>query len=82
MLSIIDLIPESSSYFETILITINDYLVYKYLDNKINYHSIHYNLLNLINNSFFKKYYKLKPKSINDIKDMIKITNQYLDNNV
>ena len=82
LLKLLDIIPNNSSYFETILITINDYLVYKYLDNKINYHSIHYNLLNLINNSFFKKYYKLKPKSINDIKDMIKITNQYLDNNV
>ena len=36
VLSIIDTIPERTSYFETILITINDTLVNKYLNNQIN----------------------------------------------
>ena len=55
-----NLIPERTSYFETILITINDTLVNKYLNSEINYISIQKNLINIIKNPYFKKYYKLK----------------------
>ena len=70
------------SYFETILITINDYLVYKFLSNKINYYSIHINLLKLIRSPFLKKFYKLKPKNIYDIKKMIEVTKNYINNRI
>jgi 1-deoxy-D-xylulose-5-phosphate reductoisomerase len=66
VLSIMNLIPERTSYFETILITINDTLVNKYLNSEINYISIQKNLINIIKNPYFKKYYKLKPKNIYD----------------
>ncbi len=79
LLSIIKLIPENNSYFETILITINDNLVNKYLNNKINYNSIQLNILKLIKNPFFKKYYNLKPKNIYDINKMIEVTNKYIE---
>ncbi len=82
VLSIIDSIPERTSYFETILITINDTLVNKYLNNQINYISIQKNLLNIIKNPYFKKYYKLKPKNIYDIKKMIILTKNYLNKNI
>ena len=82
VLSIIDLIPEHASYFETILITINDTLVNKYLKNQINYISIQKNLINIIKNPYFKKYYKLKPKNIYDIKKMIIHTKNYLYKNI
>ena len=82
VLSIIDTIPECTSYFETILITINDTLVNKYLNNQINYISIQKNLLNIIKNPYFKKYYKLKPKNIYDIKKMIIHTKNYLNKNI
>tara|TARA_B100000886_G_scaffold334279_1_gene289558 strand:+ start:4050 stop:5222 length:1173 start_codon:yes stop_codon:yes gene_type:complete len=82
LLSIIDLIPDESSYFETILITINDNLVHKYLNGRINYKSIQMNILRLINKPFLSKYYKLKPKNIYDIKKMIAITNKYLEGNI
>ena len=82
VLSIIDTIPERTSYFETILITINDTLVNKYLNNQINYISIQKNLLNIIKNPYFKKYYKLKPKNIYDIKKMIIHTKNYLNKNI
>ena len=81
-LSLIKLIPDKESYFETILITINDTLVYKYLNGNINYTSIQQNLLNLIKHSFFKKYYNLKPKNIYDIKKMIKITKKFIESNL
>ena len=82
LLSILDLIPNESSFFETILITINDNLVHKYLSNIINYISIHRNLLKFIKSPFFIKFYKLKPKNIYDINNMIKITNNYIDNKI
>ncbi len=82
LLSLIKLIPENNSYFETVLITINDSMVDKYLNNKINYNSIHINILKLIKRPFFSKYYKLKPKNIYDIKRMIEITNKYIENNI
>ena len=40
LLSILPLLPEKNTYFETILITLNDNLVDKYLNGKINYISI------------------------------------------
>ena len=82
VLSIMNLIPERTSYFETILITINDTLVNKYLNSEINYISIQKNLINIIKNPYFKKYYKLKPKNIYDIKNMIIITKNYLNKNI
>ena len=82
VLSVINSIPENTSYFETILITINDTLVSKYLNSEINYISIQKNLINIIKNPYFKKYYKLKPKNIYDIKNMIIITKNYLNKNI
>ncbi len=82
VLKILDILPEKDSYFETILITINDTLVSKYLDGHISYLSIQKNLLNLIKKSYFKKYYNLKPKNIYDIKKMIFITKKYLNSNL
>ncbi len=82
LLSIIKLIPEHNSFFETILITLNDCLVHKYLKNEINYYSLQLNLLKLIKSPFLVKYYKLKPKNIYDIKKMIKVTNNYLKNKI
>ena len=82
LLSLINLIPNQSSYFETILITLNDMLVDEYLKNNINYISIHRNLIKLIKSPFFNKFYKLKPKNIYDIKKMILITKKYLILNI
>ena len=81
LLSILKIIPEKTSYFETILITINDNLVNKYLKGLINYKSIYSNLLLFMKKPYFRKYYALKPKDIYDIKKMIKITNKYLEKN-
>ncbi len=78
ILSIINKIPKKDSYFETILISLNDSLVDKYLKGEINYISIQKNLINMIESTYLKKYYKLKPKNIYDIKKMIAITKNYL----
>ena len=81
-ISLINIIPDRSSFFETILITLNDSLVEKYLNNQINYISIQLNIINLIKKPYFAKYYKLKPKNIYDINKMIRITKIFLNKNI
>ena len=82
LLSIIKYIPEKTSYFETILTTLNDELVKKYLDGNINYISLIKNIIYFIKSPYFKKYYKLKPKNIYDINKITEITKKYLFLNV
>ena len=79
LLNLIKTIPEKDSYFETILVTLNDELVKNYLNSNIKYFYIEKYLLKLIKSPFFKKYYKLKPKNIFDIKNMVNITKNYLN---
>tara|TARA_B100001029_G_C15057203_1_gene455345 strand:+ start:886 stop:2058 length:1173 start_codon:yes stop_codon:yes gene_type:complete len=79
VIKLLDRVKNSSSYFETILITINDILVEKYLKGEINYYSINSNLLKLIKMPYFTRYYKHKPKNIIDIKIMIKRVSTYLN---
>ena len=63
-------LPNNSSLFETVLITINDYLVYKFLEKKINFKEL-INLINRISNfKEFQKFKKIKPKSIDDIYEL------------
>tara|TARA_Y100000768_G_C23967697_1_gene678747 strand:- start:24 stop:1193 length:1170 start_codon:yes stop_codon:yes gene_type:complete len=69
-----------TSYFETILITINDYLVNKYLNSQISYHSLNSNIIKLIKTPYFMRYYNSKPKNIIDIKIMVKNVTNYLNN--
>ncbi|ARJ47788.1 1-deoxy-D-xylulose 5-phosphate reductoisomerase [Candidatus Pelagibacter sp. RS39] len=67
LVNILDKLPKYSSLFETVLITINDYLVYKFLDRKIDFHNLT-KLINKISNlKEFQKYKKIKPKNIKQI---------------
>ena len=67
-----------NTFFEIILVSINDILVRNYLANKIPYISIHNKMLQLLKKPYFTKYYSSRPKNINDIKYMVEIVNQYL----
>tara|TARA_A100001011_G_scaffold166019_1_gene174678 strand:+ start:2184 stop:3356 length:1173 start_codon:yes stop_codon:yes gene_type:complete len=71
-----------NTYFEIILVSINDMLVKKYLANKIPYIFIHNKLLELLKKPYFAKYYSSSPKNIKDIKSMVEIVNQYLTKNL
>ena len=79
VVKLLDKVPNKQSYFETILISINDVLVDKYLRGDINYLSLNVNLMKLIKIPYFTRYYKLKPKNIIDIKIMIKKVINYLN---
>ncbi len=79
VIKLLSLLPAKTSYYETILITINDYLVDKYLIGEINYKSLNFNLIKLIKSPYFSRYYKLGPKNIIDIKNMVNRVNNYLN---
>ncbi len=71
-----------NTYFEIILVSINDMLVKNYLLNKISYISIHNKMLELLKKPYLIKYYSSKPKNIKDIKSMVEIVNQYIIKNL
>jgi len=79
VLKLLNMIHNKSSYFETILISINDVLVDKYLKGHISFNSLNTNLMKLIKIPYFTRYYKHKPKNIIDIKIMIKKVITYLN---
>ena len=60
-------LPKKSSLYETVLITVNDYLVQEFLNRRIKFN----NLINLIykisNLKEFKKFKKIKPRKVEDI---------------
>ena len=70
MVKLLKKLPKRSSLFETILITVNDYLVFKFLNKKINFKKL-INLINRISNfKEFQKFKKIKPKNIDDIYEL------------
>tara|TARA_B100000579_G_C22007847_1_gene478081 strand:- start:130 stop:486 length:357 start_codon:yes stop_codon:yes gene_type:complete len=79
VIKLLNIIKNKSSYFETVLISINDFLVDKYLKGEINYNSINANLVKLIKIPYFSRYYKSKPKNIIDIKFMVRKVTTYLN---
>ncbi len=79
VIKLLSRIKNKPSYFDTILISINDFLVDKYLNGEINYYSLNYLLLKLIKKPYFTRYYNSEPKNIIDIKIMIKKVTTYLN---
>ena len=67
LVNILKYLPKKISLFETVIITINDYLVDLFLNKKINYNQLQNLLLKLIKNRIFTTYKKSKPKKIQDI---------------
>ncbi len=67
LVGLLNKLPNYPSLFETVLISINDYLVYKFLDKKINFHELT-KLINKISNlKEFQKFKKIKPRNIKQI---------------
>ena len=69
----------NNTYYEIILVSINDALVRLYLNNNINYITIHNLMLKLLKKPYFTKYYNTCPRNLNDIKNMVKKVDQYLE---
>ena len=69
----------NSTYFEIILVSINDALVKYYLNNEISYISIHTVMLKLLKRPYLTKFFNTSPKNINEIKLMVNKVNLYLN---
>ena len=67
------------TYFEVILVSLNDALVNLYLNNIISYISIHDLMIKLLKKNYFVRYYDTYPKNINDIRNMVKKVNKYIE---
>ena len=62
LVKLLDQIPNQSSLFETILITVNDYLVYKFLEKKIDFQELNKLIFKISNYKEFQKFKKIHPK--------------------
>ena len=60
-------LPKKNSLFETILVTVNDYFVFKFLEKKIEYKDMINLILKILNSSEFVRYKKIQPKKMEDI---------------
>ena len=67
LVKILDNLPKYSSMYETVLITINDYLVLKYLAKEMNFNKLIKSIGKISKLKEFQKYKKIKPKNIDDI---------------
>ena len=67
LVKILNNLPKNSSLYETALITINDYLVFKFLEKKINFKKLIILINKISNLKEFQKYKKIKPKKVQDI---------------
>ena len=67
LVQLLDKLPKYPSLFETILITVNDYLVHKFLNKKINYQKMITLINKILNLKEFQKFKRIKPRNIKQI---------------
>ena len=67
LIKVLKMLPENTSLFETILVSINDKFVELFLRNEIKFTDISKKMNKMLNLYSFKKYKKIKPKNIEEI---------------
>jgi 1-deoxy-D-xylulose-5-phosphate reductoisomerase len=67
LIQLIKKLPKHLSLFETILVTINDYLVLRFLEKKINFNDLIKLIFKVSNFKEFQKFKKIKPNSLDEI---------------
>ena len=67
LIKILNNLPKSNSLYETILITINDYFVFKFLEKKINFKELINLILKYSSLKEFQKYKVIKPQNAHEI---------------
>ena len=77
LVQILKMLPNKSSLFETVLVSINDKLVELFLNKKIKFTDISIKMNKMLKLNRLKKYKKIKPKNIIQIIKMnTKIKNE------
>ena len=80
IIKVLDTLPDRSSLFETILVSINDKLVDLFLNNKIKFTDISKKMNSILRLNEFKKFKKLKIKKVNDVMRLNEKINSKINN--
>ena len=72
ILRILDKLPEKSSLFETVIVSINDKLVKLFLNNRIKFTDISKKMNSMLKLKEFKKYKNFKVNNVDDIMNLNK----------
>ena len=67
VLHLLKLLPNKHSMFETVIVSINDIIVQKYLDGKIQFNDISKLILKFIKSKEYQRFKYIYPKNINQI---------------
>ena len=78
-LQLIKKFKRNDSYYEIILVTVNDYFVKKFLSGNINFQKMQTKLLKKLKDPYLTNYYNKYPKKINDIYMMVNKVKKYLN---
>ena len=71
LIKILKLLPKKNSLYETALVTINDFFVEKFLDQKISYNVMIDSIYKNANSSRFKYLRNIQPKNLMEIEKTI-----------
>jgi len=70
LINLLKKLPQQSSLYETVLVTVNDFFVYKFLEKKISFNR----MVSLIETcSNLKQFTKYKNRRIKNLKDIYKL---------
>ena len=67
VVKLISMLPYKHSLFETVLVSANDALVNKFLNNEIKFVDISQKLIKIVNSKEFLKYKYIRPKNVGEI---------------
>ncbi len=81
LLKLIKDYKKNDSYYEIILVIVNDYFVKKFLDGKINFQKMQIKLMKQLKDPYLSKYYNKYPKKINDVYMIVNKVKKYLYKN-
>ena len=71
VVNIIKKLPNNNSLYETVIVTVNDFLVNMFLANKIHFLDISKILLKVINKKEFTKYKRIIPRNVREIDHLV-----------
>ena len=67
LVKLLDNLPNKNSLYETILVTINDFFVHKFLENKISFRKLVKSIEKFSKLREFQKFKKISPKNVKEI---------------
>ena len=81
LLKLINKYKRNDTYYEIILVTVNDFFVKSFLNGNISFQKMQIKLLKKLKDPYLSKYYNSYPKKINDIYLIVDKVKKYLNEN-